>query len=100
MSRKKLSDTKTLLRNSIEQAVTEYAAIKVKAGVDYPTIEQDLKTKGIVDHNGKFFHNAKISAMVVDEFPELRQREKKVEITSTEDRILRSLDTLIKLLKK
>jgi len=100
---KKLSDTKTSLRNTIEQAVAEYAATKVKAGVDYPTIEQDLKTKGIVDYNGKFFHNAKISAMVIKKFPELRQRKervKKVKATSTDKAILRSLDTLAKLLKK
>jgi hypothetical protein len=56
-----------------------------------------------VDYNGKFFHNAKISAMVIKKFPELRQRKervKKVKATSTDEAILRSLDTLAKLLKK
>jgi hypothetical protein len=98
-----MSKSKIELRDIMASAVAKHTATLVKEGKTYTEIENILKQEGIVDHNGKPFHNAKLSSLVLKEYPELRQRTRKSktkEIVSQQDRIEASLKKLQQLIGK
>lgn len=100
---KKLSQFEIATRDILRKGVTEFAADQVRKGVGYLEIEKLLKQEGIVDHNGRAFHNAIISKMVVDAYPELRKRKpnkKKTEPNLTKEEIVaKSMNNLAEALR-
>lgn len=55
----------------------DVAAALAGQGLKYKIIEKILKDKGIINQNGKPYHNATISSNVVNKYPSLRRSAKK-----------------------
>lgn len=71
---KHLSVSQKEARDLLRKGAIDYAAGRRRQGVEYKDIENELKAAGVVDHNGKPFHNANLSKGVADTYPELRKR--------------------------
>lgn len=69
---KRLTSSQKQIRATCQSRMLIEALSLRKQGYDYPHIEELLFQKGIVDHNGKRFRNAKICYDVIKSDPSLR----------------------------
>jgi hypothetical protein len=71
---KQLSPKQKVLRSQCDAIMLAEAYALRKLGKDYPNIETTLIQKGILDHNGKPYQNARISKAVITHDPSMRVR--------------------------